>query len=157
MTAGEFTNAHPALAGFWHPVALSSEIGPEPVAVRLAGQGWALARFGGNLAAFADACPHRRARLSAGQVTDGTLQCMYHGWRFAADGSRLVAPPLEARAAIPERATHRRPAEVAEADGLVWLAPEPPRAPIPVLHPGGPLGGDGIATVFLPVLRVEAN
>lgn len=89
MTAGEFTNAHPALSGFWHPVARSSEVGPEPVAVRLAGLGWALARIGGNLAAFADACPHRRARLSAGQVTDGTLQCMYHGWRFTADGRCL--------------------------------------------------------------------
>ena len=157
MTAGEFTNAHPALAGFWHPVARSPEVGPEPVAVSLAGQGWALARFGGDLAGFADACPHRRARLSAGQVTDGTLRCMYHGWRFAADGRCVAIPALEDGAAIPERATLRRPAEVAEAGGLVWLAPEPPRAPIPDLHPGVPLGGDGIATVFLPVLRVEAN
>ena len=67
MTPGEFTNAHPALAEFWHPVALSAEVGREPVAVRLAG------------------------------------------------------------------------------------------APIPELHPDVPLGDDGIATVFLPVLRVEAN
>jgi phenylpropionate dioxygenase-like ring-hydroxylating dioxygenase large terminal subunit len=134
MTAGEFTNAHPALSGFWHPVALSSEVGPEPVAVRLAGLGWALARIGGSLAAFADACPHRRARLSAGQVTDGTLQCMYHGWRFTADGRCVAIPALEDGAAIPERATLRRPAEVAEQDGLVWLAPEPPRAPVPVLR-----------------------
>src|SRR5580693_174442 len=110
MTAGEFTNAHPALSGFWHPVALSSEVGSEPVAVRLAGLGWALARIGGNLAAFADACPHRRARLSAGQVTDGTLQCMYHGWRFAADGRCVAIPALEDGAAIPERATLRRSA-----------------------------------------------
>jgi phenylpropionate dioxygenase-like ring-hydroxylating dioxygenase large terminal subunit len=157
MAAGEFTNAHPALSEFWHPVALSSEVGPEPVAVRLAGQGWALARIDGSLAAFADACPHRRARLSAGQVTDGTLQCLYHGWRFTADGRCVAIPALEDGAAIPERATLRRPAEVAEQDGLVWLAPEPPRAPIPDLHPSVPSGGDGIATVFLPVLRVEAN
>ncbi|MGC1285477.1 MAG: Rieske (2Fe-2S) protein, partial [Streptosporangiaceae bacterium] len=86
MSAAEFTNAHPALAEFWHPVALSCDLGEEPVPVRLGGQGWALARIGGDLVAFADACPHRRARLSAGSVSDGTLQCMYHGWRFAADG-----------------------------------------------------------------------
>ena len=66
MTSEEFTNAHPALAQFWHPVALSSEIGREPAAVRLGGQDWVLARFGGGIAAFADSCPHRRARLSAG-------------------------------------------------------------------------------------------
>jgi phenylpropionate dioxygenase-like ring-hydroxylating dioxygenase large terminal subunit len=157
VTPAEFTNAHPALAEFWHPVALCSEVGQEPVAARLGGQGWALARFGGGITAFADACPHRRARLSAGQITDGTLQCTYHGWRFTPDGRCVAIPALEEAAAIPERATLRRPAEIAEHDGMVWLAPEPPRAPLPDLHPGVPLGGAGVATVFLPVLRVEAN
>src|SRR5215472_4745991 len=85
MSSEEFTNAHPALAQFWHPVALSAELGPEPVAARLGGQGWALARINGGIVAFADACPHRRARLSAGQITGGTLQCPYHGWQFAPD------------------------------------------------------------------------
>jgi phenylpropionate dioxygenase-like ring-hydroxylating dioxygenase large terminal subunit len=157
MTSAEFTNAHPALARFWHPVALSAEVGQQPVAARVGGQGWALVRFGNGIAAFEDACPHRRARLSAGQVTDGMLQCTYHGWRFTPEGRCVVIPALEDTAAIPERATLRRPAEVAEQDGMVWLAPEHPRAPLPDLHPGVPLGGDGVATVLLPVLRVEAN
>jgi phenylpropionate dioxygenase-like ring-hydroxylating dioxygenase large terminal subunit len=119
MAAEEFTNAHPALAQFWHPVAMSAEVGREPVAGRLGGQGWAVARFDDGIAAFADACPHRRARLSAGQITDGTLQCTYHGWRFTQDGRCVAIPALEDTAAIPERATLRRPAEVAEADGMV--------------------------------------
>jgi phenylpropionate dioxygenase-like ring-hydroxylating dioxygenase large terminal subunit len=157
MAAEEFTNAHPALAEFWHPVALSAEVGREPVAVRLGGQGWALARFSDGVAAFADACPHRRARLSAGQISDGTLQCTYHGWRFTPDGRCVDIPALEDTAVIPERATLSPAAEVAEQDGMVWLAPKPPRAPIPDLHPGVPLGGDGIATVVLPVVQVEAN
>src|SRR5580693_9099979 len=148
MSAAEFTNAHPALAEFSHPVALSCDVGEQPVSVRLAGQGWALARIGGDVVAFADACPHRRARLSAGTVSDGMLQCMYHGWRFAADG-RCVE--------IPARAALHRAAEVTAHDGLVWLAPLPPRAPVPELAPGGPLKGEGVATVRLPVLRVEAN
>ncbi|MGH3256278.1 MAG: Rieske 2Fe-2S domain-containing protein [Streptosporangiaceae bacterium] len=158
MAAEEFTNAHPALAEFWHPVALSSDVGPEPVAVRIAGQGWVLARIGGQVAAFADACPHRRARLSAGQlVEDGTLQCTYHGWRFDVDGRCVHIPALEDDASIPERATLQRPAGVTETGGLVWLTPKPPRAPRPELDPGVPLDGDGIATVFLPVTRVEGN
>jgi phenylpropionate dioxygenase-like ring-hydroxylating dioxygenase large terminal subunit len=152
-----FTNAHPALAEFWHPAALSCEVGEEPVAVRLAGQGWALVRIDGAIRAFADVCPHRRARLSAGSVSDGTLQCMYHGWRFGADGRCVDIPALGDAAQIPARATLHRPAEVTERDGLVWLAPRPPRAPLPELEPGGTLGGEGIATVRLPVLRVEAN
>jgi phenylpropionate dioxygenase-like ring-hydroxylating dioxygenase large terminal subunit len=157
MTAAEFTNAHPALAEFWHPVALSSEVGAEPVAVRLAGEGWALARFGGTVAAFADACPHRRARLSAGQIDDGILQCTYHGWRFAADGRCVEIPALPDDGSIPDRAQLRRPTQVTERDGLVWLAPMPPRAPLPELAPGAALGGADIATVVLPVMRVEAN
>jgi phenylpropionate dioxygenase-like ring-hydroxylating dioxygenase large terminal subunit len=161
MTSGEFTNVHPALAEFWHPVALSGDVGAEPVAARLAGQGWALARLGGSVVAFADACPHRRARLSAGSVRDGTLQCMYHGWRFGRDGRCVDIPALGDAAQIPERATLHGPAEITERDGLVWLAPRPPRAPraelAPELAPGGPLAGEGIATVRLPVLTVEAN
>jgi phenylpropionate dioxygenase-like ring-hydroxylating dioxygenase large terminal subunit len=157
MTSGEFTNAHPALTEFWHPVALSCDVGEEPVAARLAGEGWALVRIGGAVAAFADACPHRRARLSAGHVTDGALQCMYHGWRFAPDGSCVGIPALDDDAQIPARAALRRPAEVAEHDGLVWLAPRPPRAPRPELVPGVSLEGAGVATVRLPVLRVAAN
>ena len=128
MTSGEFTNAHPALVQFWHPVALSAEVGAEPVACRLGGQGWALARFGGGIAAFADACPHRRARLSAGQITGGTLRCMYHGWRFTPDGRCVAIPALEDGAAIPERATLSRPAQIAEQDGMVWIAPDALRA-----------------------------
>ena len=157
MTSEEFTNVHPALSEFWHPVALSGDVGEEPVAARLAGQGWVLARIGGTVAAFADACPHRRARLSAGHVSDGTLQCMYHGWRFARDGRCVDIPALGDAGQIPARAALHRPADVAERDGLVWLAPLPPRAGRPELVPGGPLEGDGIATVRLPVLRVEAN
>jgi len=158
VASEEFTNAHPALAEFWHPVALSSDVGPEPVAVRIAGQGWVLARIGGQVAGFADACPHRRARLSAGQLgDDGTLQCTYHGWRFDVDGRCVHIPALDDDASIPERATLQRPAGVTETGGMVWLTPKPPRAPRPELDPGVPLGGDGIATIFLPVTQVEAN
>jgi phenylpropionate dioxygenase-like ring-hydroxylating dioxygenase large terminal subunit len=158
VTSGEFTNAHPALAEFWHPVALSADVAREPVAVRIAGQGWVVARFGGQVAAFADACPHRRARLSAGQfVDDGTLQCTYHGWRFDVGGRCVHIPALEDDASIPDRATLQRPAEVTETGGIVWLAPKPPRAPLPELDPGAPLDGHGIATIILPVIQVQAN
>jgi vanillate O-demethylase monooxygenase subunit len=153
----EFANGHPALSEFWHPVALSREVGAEPVAVRLAGQGWALARFDGTVQAFVDSCPHRRARLSAGFISDGTLHCPYHGWRFSPAGQCVLIPALDDDASIPERATLSRPAEVTERDGLVWLAPKPPRAPLPELTPGVPLTGDGIAVVQLPVLTVPAN
>jgi phenylpropionate dioxygenase-like ring-hydroxylating dioxygenase large terminal subunit len=156
MAAGEFTNAHPALAGFWHAVAWSDDVGTDPVAIRLLGQGWVLARFGGAVSAFADRCPHRRARLSAGLLTDGTLQCPYHGWRFGEDGRCVDIPALEPNAPIPPRAS-LAPAKVAERDGLVWLAPSAPQAPVPGQALAGKLAGEGIATVRLPVVTVAAN
>jgi vanillate O-demethylase monooxygenase subunit len=123
--------------------------------VRLAGQGWVLVRLEGTVAAFPDICPHRRARLSAGQVVDGTLQCRYHGWRYAADGACVEIPALGDDASIPGRATLPLPAAVAEQDGIVWLAPRSPRAATPTLSCG--LTGAGVATVIMPVLRVPAN
>src|SRR5258708_9311205 len=147
MTPGELRNAHAALADFWHPVALSCEVGVEPVAVRLAGHSWVLVRLGSAISSFVDACPHRRARLSAGHVSDGTLQCMYHGWRFANDGGCVEIPGLEDTAAIPARAALHSPAEVAGREGLGWLAPEPPPAPLPRLGPPAAPGGARHATV----------
>jgi vanillate O-demethylase monooxygenase subunit len=151
----EFTNVHPGLADFWHPVAVSAEVGDQPVGVRLAGQGWVLVRLEGAVAAFPDRCPHRRARLSAGQIVDGTLQCRYHGWRYAADGACVEIPALGDDASIPGRATLPRPAAVAERDGMVWLAPRSPRAATPTLSCGR--SGAEVATVIMPVMRVPAN
>jgi phenylpropionate dioxygenase-like ring-hydroxylating dioxygenase large terminal subunit len=152
-----FTNTHPALADFWHPVALSAEVSTEPVGVRLAGQGWVLARIGSHIVAFCDQCPHRRARLSAGALVDGELQCRYHGWRYGTDGRCVAIPALGDDASIPARATLQPAAAVAEQDGLVWLAPRTPRAPRPALSLATMPPGDQIATVLLPAMRVPAN
>jgi phenylpropionate dioxygenase-like ring-hydroxylating dioxygenase large terminal subunit len=156
MAYQEFTNAHPALAQYWHPAAVAQEVGQDPVAAGVLGQGWVLARLGGEVRAFADACPHRRARLSAGVVSQDGLQCPYHGWRFAADGRCVDIPALEPGAQIPARAA-LRPAQVTEQDGLAWIAPLPPRAPVPDLAPPGSLGGGDVATVRLPVVQAPVN
>lgn len=155
-TAEEFANTHAALAEFWHPVALSSEVVGDPVGVALAGEQWVLGRLDGVVVAFADACPHRRARLSAGEIVGNTLRCGYHGWRFSADGTCVDIPALGNAASIPARSTLRRPAAVAERDGLVWLAPTTPRAPLPDLAP--PPGEANSGTTFLPPsdVRVDA-
>jgi phenylpropionate dioxygenase-like ring-hydroxylating dioxygenase large terminal subunit len=47
---------------------------------------------GGTLHVQADLCPHRLAPLSHGRIEGDTLRCMYHGLRFAADGSCVEIP-----------------------------------------------------------------
>lgn len=130
--ADDLGNEHPGLRAAWHPVALSTEVGGDrPHRSVLLGHPWVLARDGdGAVVAVADLCPHRRAPLSAGTVEDGTFRCAYHGWRFDGTGGCVEIPALGPAAALPPRARCGVPAAITERYGIVWLAPEPPRAPL---------------------------
>ena len=66
-------------------------------------------------------------------ANDGTLQCGYHGWRFDAAGDVVAVPALGPSATLPPRGCLRPAADVAEHLGLVWVAVEPPLAPLPQL------------------------
>ncbi|GBQ28801.1 Rieske 2Fe-2S domain-containing protein [Gluconacetobacter sacchari] len=76
---------------------------------------------GGRPRVFADRCPHRDARLSAGYVEAGHLVCPFHLWAFDESG-HYVGPD---GVAVPECAVARFP--VRECDGALWvrLAPAP--------------------------------
>ena len=127
-----FDNEHPALRQCWHPVARSSDvIDGRPMSVELCGERWCVVRLGGRLAAFPDACPHRMAPLSAGEVVGDTLRCVYHGFRFAADGTCVEIPAVDPALPIPTRAHCRPAAGITESLGLIWLAPEEPIVPLP--------------------------
>ncbi|WP_261555633.1 aromatic ring-hydroxylating oxygenase subunit alpha [Frankia tisae] len=119
-------NTTAALRHGWHPVARSGEVADEPVAVRLLGDPWVIARLDDGLAAFADRCPHRLAPLSAGRVDARELVCGYHGWRFVASGDCTAVPALGPGVPAPKRARATPPWGVVERHGLIWLAPEEP-------------------------------
>jgi vanillate O-demethylase monooxygenase subunit len=108
---------------FWHPVATIDELraaAPQPLAVTLLGRRLAVADLGAaGLAAVADRCLHRSARLSVGWVDEGTIRCGYHGWRWAADGQCVEIPslpdgPIPPKACLPAY-------DVELAHGLVWV------------------------------------
>jgi phenylpropionate dioxygenase-like ring-hydroxylating dioxygenase large terminal subunit len=84
---------------FWTPVLPIAEISSTPVAVELAGEPLVLFRDAvGNIAALRDRCPHRNVPLSMGKVTEeGCLECPYHGWQFASNGTctRVPLNPLK--------------------------------------------------------------
>jgi phenylpropionate dioxygenase-like ring-hydroxylating dioxygenase large terminal subunit len=124
-------NTSPALARGWHAVARAAEIGEAPAQVWLLGHAWVLARIDGRLRAFVDRCPHRLAPLSAGSILGDSLQCGYHGWRFAADGQAVAIPANGPGVPMPPRACLTPAAGVHERFGLVWLAP---RAPVCDVH-----------------------
>ena len=105
----------------WHPVALATAVGMAPLAVQLLDQPLVLWREGAGapVQAWADRCPHRGARLSLGCVRDGTLECPYHGWRFAGSGQVLLVPALPDF--IPPPGHHATVFDCTERYGLVWV------------------------------------
>jgi nitrite reductase/ring-hydroxylating ferredoxin subunit len=87
-TVGNFAKIEGLAPGWW-PVALSTDLGDKPIAVRLSDVNLALYRDdSGTARSVLDRCPHRRMPLSLGRITDdGLIQCGYHGWSFNGAGT----------------------------------------------------------------------
>jgi phenylpropionate dioxygenase-like ring-hydroxylating dioxygenase large terminal subunit len=120
----------PALRSFWHPVALSSQIQPGPVAAQLLGERLVLIRLAGQLVCFRDLCIHRGTPLSLGWVEGSSLICAYHGWEYDARGRCIRIPALGHGRSIPSKARVER-FKVQERHGLAWVCFGKPRADIP--------------------------
>lgn len=115
----------------WHPVLLASDLGSEVVAVRLGGVELVVFRAGdGRLGALRDECPHRRMRLSEGRVVDGRLECPYHGWCWAADGTGQSP-------GNPRLKVHADAWEVALHHGIVWVRRGGGGLPLPSIDAEG--------------------
>lgn len=74
----------------------------------------------GRVNCLQDRCPHRAARLSDGQMVNGRLECLYHGWQFGAAGRCLLIPQLYPDKDIPER-SHVRAYSTAIRHEIVWF------------------------------------
>lgn len=79
--------------------------------------------------ALRDVCPHRAAPLSAGRFAreaNGTIsvECPYHGWRYAADGRCTAIPSLTDGQDFDLSRIRVRRYPVAESQGMVfvWMA-----------------------------------
>ena len=134
----------------WYMACLSAKVGKadlrreimlgEPV---LIGRG-----RDGKVFALRDICPHRGVPLSAGKVlSDNTVECPYHGWRFRGDGQCALIPSLVGGEQIEAAKIKVKSYPVREQDGLIWVympaqgretAPptnEPPRVQVPNAKP----------------------
>lgn len=74
----------------------------------------------GQLVCLSDRCPHRAAKLSDGQIIDGKIECLYHGWQFGSDGECLHIPQLPKDAKIPTNACVRS-FPVVEHQSMIWM------------------------------------
>ena len=82
----------------------------------------------GQVVAYDDRCSHKRFPLSKGRImSDGTLECAYHGLRYDMTGKCVLIPSHPSGPISPQAIV--RPYPVMEQDGLVWIWPgDPARA-----------------------------
>lgn len=79
---------------FWYIAAQSSQLGrKKPLPAKILDEWIVLFRDGrGCAVAMQDRCLHRSARLSAGKVRGGRVECPYHGWTYNGDGEVVKIP-----------------------------------------------------------------
>lgn len=106
----------------WYPLYLSKEVPDDaPLGLTVFDRQIVLFRDGaGVLRCYEDRCPHRLAKLSEGQIVDGRLECLYHGWQFEGEGRCVKIPQLPEGAKIPSAACVRT-YEVRDSQGVVWV------------------------------------
>ena len=91
--AGPRTPCGEYMRCFWHPVAMSAELGELPLAIEVLGEALVLFRdLSGRIGLLHRHCSHRRASLEYGIRAERGIRCCYHGWLFDIDGRILETP-----------------------------------------------------------------
>jgi nitrite reductase/ring-hydroxylating ferredoxin subunit len=81
------------LRRYWHPIALSSELGDLPKRVKILGEELVLFRDReGRAGLLYPRCMHRGTTLYYGKVEQRGIRCCYHGWLFDVEGRCLEQP-----------------------------------------------------------------
>jgi 5,5'-dehydrodivanillate O-demethylase oxygenase subunit len=147
---GPGTLAGAYMRRFWHPVWPSEELACGDVrAVRIMSEDFTLYRGESGAAhAVAHRCAHRRTVLAVGSVEGDCVRCLYHGWKYDAQG-QCVEQPAELDEAFAGK-VRIRAYPTHEALGLVFVymgagdAPPPPHFP-EFEAPGGVLNASWYA------------
>lgn len=106
----------------WYVVARSDEVKSQPLGVTLWHQEIVLYRDStGQIHALENRCPHRKVKLSHGQIKGDLLECLYHGWQFKPTGDCASVPYLADHQKLPS--CKIRAYLVQEKDGFIWLFP----------------------------------
>lgn len=110
------------MRGHWIPFLPGSDLTPDgqPYRVRLLGEDLVAFRSqDGSVGLVDHACPHRGAPLMFGRNEDGGLRCVYHGWKFHADGSCREMPAEPAGTPMLQN-VRIKAYPVRERNGVLW-------------------------------------
>ena len=110
-------------ANVWYIADWSENVSDTPVKVKMLGREFVLFRdLDGKAVCLSNTCCHRGASLAQGKrQDDGTLSCVFHGWRFNAGGQCTNIPSqLNPAEDIPASAKiDSYPTQ--EKHGLIWV------------------------------------
>jgi 5,5'-dehydrodivanillate O-demethylase len=84
---------------FWHPVMRAEDLKVgQAKPVRIMSEDFTLYRgHSGAPHAVGNRCAHRHVQLSTGTVEEDCIRCLYHGWKFDAEGVCVELPGGRAR------------------------------------------------------------
>jgi phthalate 4,5-dioxygenase len=108
---------------YWLPAAMSSELERDGAPMRLLLLGERLIAFrdsSGRVGVMDHRCPHRCASLFLGRNEEGGIRCVYHGWKFDAEGRCVDMPNAPPQHDYKEK-VRAKAYRVAERNGLVWV------------------------------------
>ncbi len=121
---------------YWHPIALSSELPHpdcDPLRQPLLGETFVIWRDSdGKVGVMEELCMHRGASMALGRVEEGGIRCLYHGWKFAVDGT-LMETPNHADPRVRQR-LKAQAYPVREHLGLIWTYIGPKEHEPPFRH-----------------------
>jgi len=131
VRVGPGTEMGELIRRYWIPAMLSSELAePDgtPVRVRLLGEDLVAFRdTQGRVGLLEERCPHRQASLALGINDKGGLRCLYHGWKYAVDGTCLETPTEPPGSKVCQNVRARAYA-THEAGGMIWAYMGPAQA-----------------------------
>ncbi len=120
---------------YWHPVCLAEQLPHndcDPLALKLLGQNFvAFRNTEGQLGLLDEGCMHRGTSLALGRVEHCGIRCIYHGWKYAVDGSLMDVPNHPDPGYMQRQRARAYP--VREAGGIVWayIGPTDKQLPFP--------------------------
>lgn len=79
-----------------------------------------------QLRAFYNVCQHRAGPIARANGCSRNLVCKYHGWTYGLDGQLLRAPEMDGVEDFDVADIRLQPVQVAEWQGLVFVALHPP-------------------------------
>jgi len=108
---------------FWLPAAISSEVKSDgdPLRLMLLGEKLIAFRDSSDRVGIMDhRCPHRCASLFYGRNEANGIRCVYHGWKFDAEGNCIEMPNVP-KDQVFKHKVKAKAYKVIERNGVIWV------------------------------------